>query len=683
MKLLLLIIFAFLFTSSLFAQIDGRTNDERYQVHIKKAADKIVIDGILDEPDWQHASSAGNFWQNFPFDSSLAQQQTEAKVTFDDQFLYISAICYQPDKYIVQSLRRDYPNGTSDIFFVNIDPFKDKQNSFYFSVTPYGTQKEGLIFGGSENNFDWDNKWYSEATRHEDKYIVEIAIPFKTLRYKLDADNKDEWNINFCRNNLVLNERSSWAPIPRNFRMINTNFNGSMVWDEPPPAPGKNFAFIPFILAGRNKNFIGNTPVNNDFEAGFDAKIGITPSLNLDLTVNPDFAQVEVDRQVTNLSRFELFFPERRQFFLENNDLFGSFGFRNVTPFFSRRIGIGKNVNNGENVRVPIIAGARLSGRINKDWRIGFLNMQSSKSEDFGLPATNFTVAALQRRVGARNFLGVILVNKDELNNKASTSRFNRTAGIDYNLAGEDGKVDGKFFIHRNITPLNLKGQYAMGGNLEYNSRSTNFNINVENIGLNYNAGVGFVPRNGYFRAEGSENFIFYPKGKLNKWINNWRIGPDFDVYYGKEEKRLTDWDAGLFFRIGFRNGAEMNGALARWDYTYLFESFDPTNQGCIELAAGRSFTYFSNRISFRSNPRKKLFYSLNTRLGEYFNGQMSQLQTTWSYRLNTFGIISLDVNYTKINLPAPFCDADLWLIGPKAELSFSKSVFFNTFFTI
>ncbi|MEJ7821272.1 MAG: carbohydrate binding family 9 domain-containing protein [Chitinophagaceae bacterium] len=201
----------------------GKGGISQAQLSIKKATGKIIIDGILDEPDWQSASVAGNFKQNFPYDTSYAAKQTEARVTFDDQFLYISGVCYQPKKYIVQSLRRDYPNSSSDIFFVLIDPFQDKLNGFYFAVTPYGVQKEGLLYtgsGGSDNNFDWDNKWYSEATRHDDKFIVELAIPFKTLRYKLASSNINEWNINFCRNNLVFNERSSWAPIPNSFRMI-------------------------------------------------------------------------------------------------------------------------------------------------------------------------------------------------------------------------------------------------------------------------------------------------------------------------------------------------------------------------------------------------------------------------------------------------------------------------------
>jgi hypothetical protein len=653
------------------------------QISIKKATGKIIIDGILDEPDWQSASVAGSFKLNSPYDTSFAEKQTEARVTFDDKFLYISAVCYQPQKYIVQSLRRDYPNSSSDIFFVLIDPFQDKLNGFYFAVTPYGVQKEGLLFTGSsgiDNNFDWDNKWYSEATRHDDKFIVELAIPFKTLRYKLAGNNLNEWNINFCRNNLVYNERSSWAPIPNSFRMIDLNFSGKMIWDPAPPSPGKNFSVVPFLVGGRSKDFIKNTPVKNNIETGFDAKIGITPSLNLDLTVNPDFAQVEVDQQVTNLSRFELFFPERRQFFLENSDLFGSFGFRNINPFFSRRIGIGKNVNDGENVRVPIIAGARLSGRINKDWRIGFLSMQTNKSPEFGLPSTNFSVAAIQRRVGVRNNLGMILVNKEELNNKSSNSRFNRIAGIDFNLAGKSGRTNGKIFIHKNITPQILKGQYAMGSNLEYNKQKLNFDVSVENVGINYKADAGFTPRRGYLRSGGTENFVFYPKGKLSNLINHFSIGPDYDVYYGKKEKRVTDLDAGLFFKIDFQNSAQINGALLRLDYTYLSNAFDPTNQGGIKLAAGSNYTYFSNRLNFISNARKKIFYSLNSKIGKYFNGNLVQLQTSWSARLNTFGVISLVVNYTKINLPHPYSDAELWLIGTKAELSFSKSLFFNAF---
>jgi hypothetical protein len=426
-----------------------------------------------------------------------------------------AAVCYQPHKYTVQSLRRDYPNSSSDNFFVTLDPFRDKLNGFYFAVTPYGIQKEALIFtgpGGVDNNIDWDNKWYCNATREKDKFIIEMAIPFKTLRYKLNTNGTNEWNINFGRTNYNYNEKSSWAPIPKNFRLIDLNFSGKLIWDDAPPSPGKNFSIIPFVLVGRSKDFEAATPSNNDIEAGFDAKAGITPSLNLDLTVNPDFAQVEVDQQVTNLSRFELFFPERRQFFLENSDLFGTFGFPNINPFFSRRIGLGSNVNTGENVRVPIIAGARLSGRINKDWRIGFLNIQTGKSVKFELPSTNFTTAAVQRRVGLRNSLGFMFVNKNEFESKTPETKYNRMVGLDFNLATKNAQTDGKFFIHRSFSPMISNGEYAMGSFIEHNSPKLVYDISFENIGINYRADVGFVPRNGYYRSEGSQQFVFLSK---------------------------------------------------------------------------------------------------------------------------------------------------------------------------
>jgi len=681
MKPLLVILFSSL-GFSLLAQNEF-SNDGNYILHIKKATAKIIIDGKLDETDWQTATPYTDFKQNYPSDTSQAEMQTIARITFDDQFIYVSGVCYQPHKYTVQSLRRDYPNSSSDNFFVTLDPFRDKLNGFYFASTPYGVEKEALLFtgpGGVDNNIDWDNKWYCNATREEDKFIIEMAIPFKTLRYKLNTNGTNEWNINFGRTNYNYNEKSSWAPIPKNFRLNDLNFSGKLIWDDAPPSPGKNFSIIPFALVGRSKDFEAATPSNNDIEAGFDAKVGITPSLNLDLTVNPDFAQVEVDQQVTNLSRFELFFPERRQFFLENSDLFGTFGFPNVNPFFSRRIGLASNVNTGENVRVPIIAGARLSGRINKDWRIGFLNIQTGKSVKFDLPATNFTTAAVQRRVGLRNSLGFMFVNKNEFENKTPETKYNRMVGLDFNLATKNAQTDGQFFIHRSFSPMISNGEYAMGSLIEHNAPKLAYDISFENIGINYRADVGFVPRNGYYRSEGSQQFVFYPKNKSSDLINNWRIGPDYDIFYGKIDKRITDWDAGLFFRIVFQNTAEMQGALLRWDYTYLTEPFDPTNTGCVELPASSSYTYFSNRLGYKSNPRNDFFFALNTSFGEYFNGRFGQYNTIWSYRMNTFGIISIDASYTRINLPAPYSKANIWLIGPRAELSFSKSVFFNAF---
>ena len=299
---------------------------------LSKTSLPIVVDGLLNDEAWKSVPELSPFNQNFPNDTGVAQHQTRVKITHNDEYLFISAVCYQK-KYVVRSLRRDFENSSTDIFFVLIDPFKDKLNGYYFAVSPYGVQKEQLIYNGNENNINWDNKWISNASRYEDRYEIEMAIPFKTLRYKT-VKGINTWYINFCRNNNIDNEKSSWAVIPRNFRMLDIAFNGIMKWEKAPPNPGPNISLIPYVGTAINKNHLKGTPSKTNLNAGLDAKIGITPSMNLDITVNPDFSQVEVDRQITDLSRFELFFPERRQFFLENSDLFSEYGMQTSNPFF-------------------------------------------------------------------------------------------------------------------------------------------------------------------------------------------------------------------------------------------------------------------------------------------------------------------------------------------------------------
>jgi len=326
---------------------------------IRKATAPIIIDGIIDEPDWKSADVAEDFFQNFPYDSSFAITKTQVKVTYDDQNIYVAAICYDdlPGDYVVQSLKRDFSYPISDAFAVYIDPFNDKLNGFSFAVNPLGAQREGLLQGGGFFGVttSWDNKWYSKVKRKADRWIVEMAIPFKTIRYQ---ENNITWGINFSRNDLKRNENSSWSPVPRNFNIGSTAFTGTLIFESPPKKPGTNISIIPYAIASTDQDFSSEGDVNQSGNSGFDAKIAVSPSLNLDITLNPDFSQVEVDRQIVNLTRFSLFFPEKRQFFVENSDLFSKFGFRQIRPFFSRNIGL----NQGR--IMPILAGARLSATV-------------------------------------------------------------------------------------------------------------------------------------------------------------------------------------------------------------------------------------------------------------------------------------------------------------------------------
>ena len=660
-------------------------NDQKYKLHIKKAVGKMVLDGKLDEVDWKNADIATNFWQAQPYDSSRAINQTEARITFDDNYLYISGICYQPRKYVVLSLKRDFAGGTTDIFGVNLDTFKDKLNSFNFAVSPLGVQRDGLVSNGNELSTDWDNKWYSKVTNYNDRWEVEMAIPFKTIRYRVDQ-NSNEWLVNFTRldQSQKFSERSSWGPIPRNFNGNNINFSGTVIWDNPPPKPGANISIIPYILGSIDKDFQNQKDLRSERNVGFDAKIAVTPSLNLDITLNPDFAQVEVDQQVQNLSRFEVSFPEKRQFFIENADLFGSFGFDNITPFFSRRIGLAYNAKTDQNERIPILLGTRLSGRLNKDWRIGFLTMQTGSNANFNLPSANYLVTAVQRRVFSRSNIGFILANKqnwlfDTLRNESggiNANDYTRVLGLDYNLNSPNGKWSGKIFYHHAIRSKNEDGQYTGAAVLSYDSPIFATTQSFETVGENYGIAnqTGYVTRTNYFRTEPNIIYRFYPKSQL---INTLGFGSDGDFYWRIKDKILLDYDfTPLFFNIRFQNSAQLRLIPFRVNYTYLFDDFDPTRKGAGILPLGSAYTYSDTRISYISDARRKFHFNLQGRIGDYFGGKIQQINTIFFYRYQPYGVFSFDASYNKIT--QPYGASELILLRPKIDLSFSRSVFFS-----
>ena len=703
MKNLLIVSFlSLVFNFYAFSQSPVKNGDNK--LSIKKAKGKITLDGILDEPDWQMAEMSTPFWQSYPFDTAFSTSITEARWVFDDDNIYVSAKCYEKkDKYVVLSLKRDFGPGTTDLFGVTIDPFADGQNAFSFAVSPLGVQREGLISNGNVFSTDWDNKWFSVVKNYDDYWTVEMAIPFKTIRYKntthennvnLNNEQKEnsiKWNINMLRfdQSRAQVERSTWSFLPRYSNGNNIAFSGKLIWETPPPKARTNISIIPYVLGSINKDFLNKNSQNTEGGVGFDAKVAISSSMNLDLTVNPDFAQVEVDKQVTNLSRFELFFPERRQFFLENADLFGNFGFDNINPLFTRRMGLAVDKNDNT-VKVPIILGARLTGKLNKNWRVGLMDIQTGVHQDLKLPATNFLATAIQRKVFSRSILSFIFVNKnnfdiDTLGENTwnlQKNAYNRVVGLDYNLASADGKWQGKFFYHRSITAAaqssNYNQPFAAAGNIAYTSNRFLFETGVETVGKGYNAEVGYVPRKNYYRFEPNVSFVFYPKSSI---VNALYLGMDGDVFFNRDNHKTTDYDfSPLTFSIFFRNTAKLSFVPLRWDFTRLEFDFDPTNTEGKKLLAGTAYTYKRLTATYLSDTRKPFYVNFQGRIGAYFNGKINSLQSTFSYRLQPYGVISLDVNYNKIDLPTGFNDRQLWLIGPKLDLSFTKDVFLTTF---
>ncbi|MEM6831644.1 MAG: DUF5916 domain-containing protein, partial [Bacteroidota bacterium] len=498
---LVTILSSLLLTSTYSQNLPERTS---YPILLKKGA--IKVDGILDDEAWKDLPKGGSFFQFFPSDDQPAKDSTQFMVTYDNEFVYVGVICYDylPGKQINNTLRRDFSWILNDNISVYIDPYNDRSNGFTFQLTPNNVQREGLVILGGEIQDDWDNKWYSGTSRGKNAWYAEMAIPFKSFRY----NSISEWNIQLLRNNQKRNERTTWIQVPQQFRPSDLVYSGKLQWDTPPPEAGANVAFIPYISGASSKDFEEGEPSETTGDAGFDAKIGLSNSLNLDLTINPDFSQVEVDQQVTNLQRFEIFFPERRQFFLENQDLFAQAGFRPVRPFFSRRIGIQGSGSTQRNV--PIIGGARLSGKIGSKWRVGALNMVTGEDESKEeiSPAQNYSVAILERQIFKRSRVSAIFVGRNNLGQVAldsfrvengaivnemgqafsardtlfTLSSHNYVYGLDYNLATVDNRWEGDFFYHRSSDPIRQNNSFAYGGFLRYQTTKFNWRMFTESI---------------------------------------------------------------------------------------------------------------------------------------------------------------------------------------------------------
>lgn len=666
-----------LMLSLILKPIDVVAQREEVVLNIKKASGKITVDARDSEPDWEEADIAKDFRQFFPFDTSAALAPSEVRLTYDDDNIYVFGRMYNRGarKYVTPSLRRDFRGESNDAIVMVLDTYQDGINAFSFGVNPFGVQREGLVSSGGATSqdlsLDWDNKWFAVSAIHGDYWVCEMAIPFNSLRFK---ENVDQWNINFYRIDSEYTERSTWAPVPRNQSIFNLAWLRVLQFDRPLKRSGPNISLIPYTAPSISKNFLAGTPTQKESPFGTDAKIGLSSALNLDLTINPNFSQVEVDQQVTNLDRFELFFPERRQFFLENADLFSAYGTNGAQPFFSRRIGITRDKSTGQNINNPIYGGMRLSGKINNNLRIGLLSMQAAPDQDNDLPSTNYSMLSVQQKVFSRSNISGFFVNKQAF---TDGGKRNAVTGLDYNLGSRDGKLSGKAYYHRSFSPASIKNDsaFSSGLNLEYTGARMEFSVLARTVGANYNPESGFVRRT-RFNQFAPELFLFtFPQSKI---INRHGPGTDVDVIWN-DLYGVTDWDANLWYGIRFQNTSQFY-VRVRQDYVFLFNPFDPTNTGGLQLPAGKGYRWFNVVYNYQSDFRKKIFFSVNGRIGEYYNGYRQSASGALGYRLQPFAIFTMDFSYNRIRLPEPYNSADLILIGPKIDLTFSRKLFWTTY---
>ena len=652
-------------SQSILSQI----NFDKYQLPIQKTSEKIILDGKLDEDTWKTAAVGKDFFMITPVDTGKANQFSEARVSFDDEYLYIAIIFYNNSikgDYVVESLKRDFSFGKNDNFLVAIDPFNNQSTGFAFGLNAYGAQWDGTMYDGRSVDLNWDTKWYSEVHFDENQWVCEIAIPFKSIRYD---ETSAIWGINFSRLDLKASEKSSWAPVPRQFPSVSLAYAGALLWETPPPKQGNNTSLIPYV--SENLNNVNSDPTTNNLKVGGDLKYNLTSALNLDVTLNPDFSQAEVDQQVTNLDRFELFFPERRQFFLENADLFSNFGYRTIRPFFSRRIGL----------NVPIVGGIRLSGNLNENWRLGVMDVQTQKDELAGLDAENFGVFTLQKKVLDRSNISVLFVNKQNLNS-FQTSReknhFNRNMGIEYNYFSEDNLWDGKLLFLKSFSPIEEQNGAVFASHIGYQSTRWNWRIQQEYVPKDYSAEVGFVPRTNYVKLQARGGHLVYTK-KETPLLSH---GPAVEqTYFYNTSFDKMDRTTAINYLFNFKNRSRLSLGFQD-QYVQLQSDFDPLRTGIASLQKGTMHQWNTLSVSYDAKPQNRFTYSLEGLTGGYYEkGKRSALLGEFGYRFQPFLELSSVVNYNQIQLPAPWYDNSFWLLGVKSNLTFTNTIFFSNLF--
>ena len=416
--------------------------------------------------------------------------------------IYAFIKCYETeDESIISSLRRDM-GRFSDFFLFTLDTFNDLTNAYAFGGNSVGVKKDEIFFNGGrtlgeDTNWDWDAKFDLETKIYEDFYTAEIRIPLSSIRF---ANNSKSWRYNVFRRRIIANEISTLFRVPQEQSFINLSFTEPLVFERPLGKSKTPITIIPYVNLLKSKTFENNEKTNN-LEYGGDGRVFIGTGLNLDFTINPDFSQIEVDDQIINLTRFAVALPEKRQFFIQNSDLFSGFGdFYENRPFFTRRIGVTKDLN-GNTIQNKIRAGVRLSGKLTKRLRIGLLNMQTAKDEENLISSNNNTVLSFQQNVFSKSNFKFLFVNREKVgqeNFESEQERYNRLLGFDYNFISKNDKIRGKVFFYNTFSPSEENEGLSTGFRFNYNDIKNRFRTVFTRTTPNFTSDLGFSRRKGF-----------------------------------------------------------------------------------------------------------------------------------------------------------------------------------------
>ncbi len=625
-----------------------------------------VIDGVLDDVVWRRAQVITNFIQSTPDEGQPATERTEVRILFDEGMIYIAAFCYDrnPELIVANVLRRDQPNDNSDSFVVTLDTFHDHRNGFYFETNPMGARLDAQITGemgtsllarrgGEGFNRDWDVIWQAAAEINDEGWTVEIAIPFWSLRYR--PEHSEVWGINFRRTVRRRSEESYWAPIPRQYNATRVSLSG-MLTGLQSIGRSRNIQLLPFVTGSALQvPALEATPLADepgpydssfDGAVGLDAKWGITPNMTLDMTVNTDFAQVEADDQQINLTRFSLFFPEKREFFLENAGLFefgtGSGlsrgGSVSMVGFHSRRIGISEEFG-----LVPLYGGGRLTGKIG-GWSLGTLVMQSKATDN--LPSENYSVVRVIRDLAERSRVGMLFTNR-----QSGSDTYNRSLGFDGRWAvNEQTTVDAWWM--KTDTPDVEGTDWSGQARFDWGTPLWQATGSALQIGDAYRPELGFVNRFGVRQYSGSAHWTPYPDAA---WVRN--LAPHASLIFTTDlenrlESHFLHFDYDMFLPRGDKLSIAYNNIYERLDFPFEIVPgvIIPTGE----------YTWGEVNLEAQSDASRPVAASLNYTWGDFWSGTRRNLKLEGSLRIGARFDLALAWDRNNVDLPQGAFTTDL-----------------------
>jgi hypothetical protein len=646
--------------------------------NIRRTDQHITVDGNPDEAAWTNAEIGGDFYESDPVAGAPASERTEFRMLYDEENIYISVVCYQTDPIIISELKRDFSPADGDIVTVVFDTFDDQRTGFAFQTNPGSALRDQQI-NGAQRSQDWDGIWYAASVVQAPGWTSEMEIPLKTLRFDTSRPEQ-QWGLNVQRIIRYKNEWTLWSPMPRPFQVFDTVWAGSLNGLEE-LSQGRNLYIKPFAVANYRPNVGTGLLKKKEVSAGLDVKYGLTSKLTVDLTTNTDFSQVEADEQQVNLTRFSLFFPEKREFFLENAGLFdvgasnqggppggrggggggsggGRGGARDIIPFFSRRIGLS---DNGD--VLPIRFGARVTGKA-LGMNVAATHMVVGSLGDN--PANNWTVVRLQREFLQNSDFGVLAMNRDS----ATPGDWNRSLALDGNLRVMSRKLTLGGFAMKTQTPGPDKNDLAGRFEGTYQDSVFTYRSSYTTIQENFKNDFGFVPRGDIQKVNGFFGVHARPRNSSIR-----EIFPQFDTNY------IMDQTGRLVTR-NHRAGASINfqsGDFLNFNRNMNFERLDSLFEihTDIDLPPG-IYTFNDWDLGFNSSRGRRFFGGGGYKSGTFWSGNIRETRTNFGWRQSIH--FQTNVNWNRDTVRLPQGDFKTDLVGARFDFAFSPRMFLDSF---